>query len=141
MTYLRKRLKPNRFNHNTGNTFWSEMGQCSEPTTKHRHFADNTNNNRFPDESRIQELLTEIWQKKYKYYVKGGFTRNRTKSVKPSYVAKLHSLPLELCLYEVRDPRIEMACIQVGMEIVSPASKIEGDDHARRIYTWRAEEK
>ncbi len=139
MTYLRKRLKPNRFNHNTGNTFWSEMGQCSEPTIKHRHFTENTYNNRYPDEHRIQELLVLISQKRYKYYVKGGFLRARSTMVSPVSVAKHNKLPFEECLFEVKDPRIEMACIQAGMEVVTPSSKIEGEDRARRIYSWRAE--
>lgn len=138
MSFLRGSHKRNRNRANSGFSFnpeWPEQGNTS------RHFTQSTFQKRHPDESRIQELLTEIWQKKYKYYVKGGFTRNRTKTVTPSHVAKRHSLPLELCLYEIRDPRIEMACIQVGLEIVSPSSKIEGEERARRIYTWRADEK
>lgn len=141
MSYLRTSQKRHRFNHKTGNTFWSEMGQCSEPTIKHRHFTENTYNNRYPDENRIQELLVLISQKRYKYYVKGGFLRARATMVSPVNVAKHNKLPFEECLFEVKDPRIEMACIQVGMEVVTPSSKIEGEERARRIYTWRADER
>ncbi|MDC5567250.1 hypothetical protein ACG9XL_17030 [Acinetobacter nosocomialis] len=136
MSFLRGSHKRNRANSGFNfNSQWPEQG-CNTRHSTQSKFA-----NRHPDEYRIQELLSEIWQKKYKYYVKGGFTRNRTKTVTPSHVARRHSLPMELCLFEIKDPRIEMACIQVGMEIVSPSSKIEGEERARRIYTWRADEK
>ncbi|MBJ8481092.1 hypothetical protein I6M70_17170 [Acinetobacter pittii] len=141
MSFLRKRLKHNRFSHKTSDPRGSEMGHCSEPTIKHSHFTENTYNNRFPDENRIQELLVLICQKRYKYYVKGGFLRARSTMVSPVGVAKHNKLPLEQCLFEVKDPRIEMACIQAEMEVVTPSSKIEGEERARRIYTWRADEK
>lgn len=75
--------------------------------------------NKHPDEARVQGLLNAIENDCFKYYVKGGFIRSRNTFVTPMQVARLHNLPIEKCLFEIKDDRIKAAILRKGIEVFS----------------------
>lgn len=78
--------------------------------------------NKHPDEARVQGLLNAIENDCFQYYVKGGFVRSRNTFVTPMQVARLHNLPIEKCLFEIKDDRIKAAILRKGIQVFSSST-------------------
>lgn len=83
------------------------------------------------DEYRIAGILQAIRDGRYKYYVKGGFSRTRRMCLTPGQVARLNHLPMEQCLFEINDIRIESEVELKGLAIVRASSFRTGNDQIR----------
>lgn len=97
----------------------------------HQHAIEQASQNnvearRHPDEFRIQSLLSAIQRGKFKYYVSGGYSRGRGLRLEPLKIAKFHKLNINDCLFEIKDPRIEAAVDQFGLQRVTPSSRNRG---------------
>ncbi|ENV88190.1 hypothetical protein ACE5JW_11530 [Acinetobacter radioresistens] len=86
-------------------------------------FAETRRENRFPSKERLQQILDTIQRGYFDYYVKGGYSRRYSRAFTPMQIAEQHKLPLNKCLFEVADPRVERCAILHGLIIVGPNDK------------------
>lgn len=85
------------------------------------------------DDSRIEGLIRGIRNKAFKYYVRGGYSRKRRMFLTPCQVAQINKLPVDDCLFEVKNERIERE-VSLANLIIIRASTYR--DNSVAIQSW-----
>lgn len=85
----------------------------------------------------VEAVVAKITAGHFTHYAKGGFSRKDQSMVSAMQVAHRCGVPMNTCLLQIKDPRIEQAVMDAGLIVVSPSThRIK--QQSQGISVWRA---